>query len=97
MALTESTMLELGTIAPDFALTDVIAEKTVRRDDFRGNQALLVLFICVHCPYVKHIQANFTAFAKEYQARGLAVVGINSNDVENYPGDRPESCGAIEA
>ena len=56
MSLTESTMLELGTIAPDFALTDVVTGKTVRRDDFRGQKALLVMFICTHCPYVKHIE-----------------------------------------
>ncbi len=56
MALTESTMLELGTEAPDFALTDVTTGKTVRRDDFRGNKALLVIFMCAHCPYVKHIE-----------------------------------------
>ena len=58
MAKTESTMLELGTLAPDFALTDVISGKTIRRDDFRGMKALLVIFICPHCPYVKHIEKS---------------------------------------
>ena len=58
MATTESTMLELGTLAPDFALTDVVSGKTIRRDDFRGKKALLVMFICAHCPYVKHIEKS---------------------------------------
>ena len=66
MSLTESTMLELGTIAPDFALTDVVTGKTVRRDDFRGQKALLVMFICAHCPYVKHIEKGLAALGKDY-------------------------------
>ena len=70
MALTESTMLELGTTAPDFALTDVVTGKTVRRDDFRGNKGLLVLFICAHCPYVKHVEKGLAAFGKDYSTIG---------------------------
>src|SRR5262252_6577788 len=58
--------------------------------DFADAPALLVVFMCNHCPYVKHVQSKFTELAKEYQARGVAIVGINSNDVENYPDDRPE-------
>ncbi len=61
MALTESTMLQLGTTAPDFALTDVVTGKTVRRDDFRGKKALLVMFICTHCPYVKHVEKGLAS------------------------------------
>jgi peroxiredoxin len=89
MALTESTMLELGTQAPDFALTDVVSGKTVRRDDFKGSDALLVLFICAHCPYVKYIEKGLAQFGKDYADKPLAIVAISSNDAENYPADNP--------
>lgn len=85
----QSTMLALGTRAPSFRLPDP-SGKFISSDDFAGASVLLVVFMCNHCPYVKHVQARFAAMAKEYQARGVAVVGINSNDVENYPEDRPE-------
>jgi peroxiredoxin len=94
MALTESTMLELGTTAPDFALTDVISGKTVRRDDFRGRQALLVMFICAHCPYVKHIEKSLGALGKDYSTQPLAIVAISSNDVTTHPADSPEGLKA---
>ena len=75
MALTESTMLKLGTIARlDFALTDVITEKTVRRDDFRGKKGLLVLFICAHCPYVKHIEKSLGDLSADYEDKPLAII-----------------------
>jgi peroxiredoxin len=90
MALTESTMLELGTTAPDFALTDVISGKTVRRDDFRGKDALLVMFICAHCPYVKHIEKTLGALGKDYASKPLAIVAISSNDVASHPADSPD-------
>jgi peroxiredoxin len=90
MALTESTMLSLGTIAPDFALTDVISEKTVRRDDFRGNKALLVLFICAHCPYVKHIEKSLGKLCADYAGKPVAIVAISSNDAATYPADSPD-------
>lgn len=64
--------------------------KIFSSDDFASAKALLVVFMCNHCPYVKHVQAQFTRMAAEYQKRGVAVVGINSNDVENYPNDSPE-------
>jgi peroxiredoxin len=89
MSLTESTMLSLGTVAPDFALTDVVTGKTVRRDDFRGNKALLVLFICAHCPYVKHIEKGLAAMGKDYAGQPLAMVAISSNDVSSHPADSP--------
>ena len=89
MALTESTMLELGTIAPDFALPDVVTGKTVRRDDFRGQKALLVMFICTHCPYVKHIEKGLAALGMDYAGEPLGIVAISSNDAENYPDDSP--------
>jgi len=89
MALTESTMLELGTIAPDFALPDSVSGKTVPRDDFRGSKALLVLFICTHCPYVKHIEKGLAAMGKEYEKKPIAMVAISSNDVATHPADSP--------
>jgi peroxiredoxin len=90
MSLTESTMLELGTIAPDFALTDVVTGSTVRRDDFRGKKALLVLFICTHCPYVKHIEKGIAALGSDYAGKPIAVVAISSNDVTTHPADSPD-------
>jgi peroxiredoxin len=88
MALTESTMLELGTLAPDFALPDVVSGKTVRRDEFRGQKALLVMFICTHCPYVKHIEKGLAQLGADYAAK-LGIVAISSNDAESYPDDNP--------
>ena len=85
----QSTMLSLGTLAPEFRLPTPDG-KIVSSADFAGAPALLVVFMCNHCPYVKHVQSKFTQLAKEYQARGVAIVGINSNDVENYPDDAPE-------
>jgi len=89
MAETPSTMLALGTKAPHFRLPDPHG-KWVSVDDFKDAPALLVAFICNHCPYVKHIRRGFAELAKEYQAKGVGVVAINSNDAENYPDDRPE-------
>jgi peroxiredoxin len=88
MALTPSTMLPLGTTAPDFKLPDTNG-KTVALADFRDKPALLVLFICNHCPYVKHIRTGLAQLARDYLPRGVAIVGINSNDVANYPEDSP--------
>jgi peroxiredoxin len=89
MARTESTMLKLGTVAPDFALTDVVTGNTVRRDDFKGSDALLVLFICAHCPFVKHIEKDLAQFGKDYAGKPLAIVAISSNDAVAYPSDNP--------
>ena len=89
MALTESTMLELGTTAPDFALADVVTGRTVRRDDFRGSKALLVMFICAHCPYVKHVEKGLAAIGADFQGRPLSIVAISSNDVTTHPDDGP--------
>lgn len=88
MALTESTMLSLGTAAPDFALPDVVSGKTVRRDHFRGQKGLLVMFICTHCPYVKHIEKGLAQLGADYAGK-LGIVAISSNDAENYPDDSP--------
>jgi peroxiredoxin len=81
-------MLPLGTKAPDFKLPDT-AGKMVTLADFKNAPALLVLFICNHCPFVKHIRSGLAQLARDYQQRGLAVVGISSNDVANYPQDSP--------
>jgi peroxiredoxin len=88
MALTPSTMLPLGTAAPDFRLPDTNG-KTVALADFKGQPALLVIFMCNHCPYVKHIRAGLAQLARDYLPRGAAIAGINSNDVANYPDDNP--------
>jgi peroxiredoxin len=88
MVLTPSTMLPLGTQAPDFSLPDV-SGKTVKLSDFADAPALLVVFMCNHCPYVKHVAAGLAALGKEYQARGVAVVGISSNEIKNHPDDSP--------
>ncbi len=88
MVKTASTMLPLGTKAPDFSLPATDG-KMVSLADLTGAPALLVAFICNHCPYVKHVAAGFAALAREYQKRGVAVVGINANDVANYPEDSP--------
>ena len=97
MARTESTMLELGTVAPDFVLTDVVSGKTVRRDDFRGKKGLLVLFLCAHCPYVKHIEKDLGALSAEYAGTPLGIVAISANDAANYPDDHPEGLKAQAA
>ncbi len=90
MALTESTMeMELGIEAPDFALKDVVSGKIVRRDDFRGQNGLLVLFICAHCPYVKHLERGLAALGVDYDGKPLRIVAISSNDAKNYPDDSP--------
>jgi len=89
MAATPSTMLALGTPAPDFRLP-ACDGGVVARDDFAAAPGLLVMFICNHCPYVKHIRGGLAAFGRDYQSRGLAVVAINANDVASYPEDRPE-------
>ena len=90
MALTQSNMLELGTEAPDFSLPDVKSGRTVNRDDFRGRKALLVMFICAHCPYVKHVEAGIAALAEDFADQPVGIVAISSNDADNYPDDNPE-------
>lgn len=89
MALVPSTMLPLGTAAPDFSLPEPYTGRTVSLSDFDGVPALLVAFLCNHCPYVKHIADHFAAVAGGFQQLGVAVVGINSNDVTTHPDDSP--------
>ena len=89
MPETPSTMLDLGTTLPSFTLPDFNG-RAVSDTDFKGSRALLVAFICKHCPFVRHIRAEFARFAKEYEAKGLKVVAIASNDTTEFPEDGPE-------
>ena len=89
MVLTASTMLGLGIEAPDFQLPDVTTGETVSLDSFSENRALLVMFICKHCPYVVHVQEELARLGNEYQGRDVGVVAIAANDVDAYPGDAP--------
>ena len=89
MPETPSTMLELGTTLPSFSLPDFNG-KVVSDADFTGSKALLVAFICEHCPFVRHVRSEFARFAKEYEAKGLKVVAIMSNSIEEFPQDGPE-------
>ncbi len=90
MVMTASTMLPLGSQAPDFSLPNVDGT-TVSLADFDGKPGLLVMFICNHCPFVVHLREALAQFAREYQEKGLAVVAISSNDIESYPQDGPEA------
>jgi peroxiredoxin len=96
MTLTPSTMLPLGTSVPDFSLPDLTG-RVVSPDDFRDAPALLVAFICRHCPFVTHIRQGFATFATQYQQRGLAIIAINSNDVTAFPEDGPQGMRAEAA
>ena len=89
MARTPSTMLPLGTVAPAISLPDV-SGKMVSLSDYPDAPAILVIFLCNHCPYVKHVAEELAALGRDYQNRGVAVVGINANDADNYPEDSPE-------
>jgi peroxiredoxin len=89
MSVTASTMLELGTTAPDFELPDTNGAMVSRGD--HAGKPLLVMFICNHCPFVKHVRAKLAELGRAYQAKGVGVVGISSNEVANYPDDSPRN------
>ena len=91
MARTPSVMVDLGTPAPDFHLPDVVTGKMISLDTFADKTGLLVMFICRHCPYVKHIQHELAQLGRDYQDKDLGIVAISSNDAEKYPDDSPES------
>lgn len=95
MARTASTMLPLGTPAPDFTLPDTVSDRLVSLADFGDCQALLVMFICEHCPFVKHIQDQLAQLGRDYQDQSLGIVAISSNDVEHYPQDSPARLKAM--
>ncbi|MEN8249252.1 MAG: thioredoxin family protein [Bacteroidota bacterium] len=91
MALTPSNMLPLGTEAPDFQLPDVVSGNQVALDELLEAHGLLVMFICNHCPYVKHVQEQLVLISNDYQGKGIGIVAISSNDVEMYPEDSPDA------
>ena len=88
-------LLALGSPAPNFALPDVVSDQTVSLDDVAGAKALLVIFLCRHCPYVQHVKSVVGQVAKDYAAQGLAVVAISANDAAAYPDDAPASLKAM--
>lgn len=96
MVRTASTMLPLGTSAPDFTLPDTDG-KQVSLGDFAGSKALLVIFMCNHCPYVKHVADQLKQLSDDYLPQGVAVVGISSNDAEKYPDDSPAAMAEEKA
>ena len=95
MALTHSTMLALGTTVPDFELPDVVSGEIIRPDQFAGQHGLLVMFICRHCPYVIHVQQELSLLGRDYAGKSLGMIAISSNDVDNYPDDRPDRLRAM--
>lgn len=95
MALTASTMVALGTQAPDFHLPDVVSGKTISLSSFADKKALLIMFICRHCPFVKHIQNELTRIGKDYFTSDLGIIAISANDAQNYPDDAPDSLKAL--
>jgi peroxiredoxin len=97
MALTESTMLALGTPAPQFRLPDVTSGKTLGLSDLSGTKALLVMFICRHCPYVKHVQSELARLGKDYAGKSLSIVAISSNDAAMHLEDGPGSLREMAA
>lgn len=90
MARTPSNMLELGTVAPEFSLLNVLDDKNLSFSDVKGENGTLIMFICRHCPYVIHVQDEIARIADEFMPRGVGVSAISSNDVEKYPDDAPE-------
>ncbi|MEH2087250.1 thioredoxin family protein [Nostoc sp.] len=95
MALATSTMLPLGTKAPDFNLPEVVSGKATSLSTFADKKALLVMFICRHCPFVKHVQQELVQLGRDYFTSDLAIVAISANDAKNYPDDAPESLQAF--
>lgn len=95
MALTASTMLELGTKAFDFSLRDVVSGRTVTLDTFAGEKALVIVFLSRHCPYVQHVKAELAKLGKDYAEKSVGIVGISANDVKNHPDDSPANLKAF--
>ena len=94
MARTPSTMVPLGTNAPDFTLPDTISGRTTRLADFEGKKALLVIFLCNHCPFVIHVREGIAALGRDYEKKDVAIVAISANDPETHPDDAPDKLGA---
>jgi peroxiredoxin len=91
MARTESTMIALGTAAPSFTLEDVVTARHLSIEDLRRPHGLLVMFICRHCPFVKHVEQELAAIGKDFSPKGVGIVAISSNDADTYPDDAPPS------
>lgn len=89
MARTESTMLDLGTVAPEFSLLDTVTEKTMALHTLKGEKGTVIMFICNHCPFVIHVNPELTRLATTYKNKGIGFIAISSNDIENYPQDAP--------
>ncbi len=90
MARTPSNMIPLGTTAPAFTLPDTVSGNIYSLEELRGSSATVIMFICNHCPFVKHVNAGIVQLAKDYQSQGVGFIAISSNDVENYPDDAPD-------
>ncbi|WP_282179503.1 thioredoxin family protein [Maribacter stanieri] len=90
MARTESKMLALGTLAPEFSLLDTISKQTLNLHALNGEKGTVIMFICNHCPFVIHVNPEITKMAIEYKKKGIHFIAISSNDVENYPEDAPQ-------
>jgi thiol-disulfide isomerase/thioredoxin len=97
MAYIESTMLPLGTKAPDFKLPDTVSGRTLSLDDIKSDKATVIMFLCNHCPYVHHVNPEIVRLVADYKGKGVAFAGICSNDVENYPQDSPELMKEVAA
>ena len=95
MALTPSTMLALGTKAPDFKLPDVVSGNTISLSTYATKKSLLVMFICQHCPYVQHIKQELGRIGNDYAKKDIGIIAISSNDAANYPDDAPDSLKAM--
>lgn len=89
MARTPSNMLALGTKAPDFHLMDTVSGNVMALGDLKGSTGTVIMFICNHCPFVKHVNAELVRVANDYKEKGIAFIAISSNDIENYPQDAP--------
>jgi peroxiredoxin len=95
MALTPSTMLPLGTAAPDFSLPDVVSGQTIALATCAGKRALLVMFICRHCPYVVHVREELARLGRDYAGKDIGMVAVSANDATGYPDDAPEQLKAM--
>lgn len=91
MAATPSAMIALGTKAPDFTLPGTVSGRMMSLSELKSDRATVVMFICNHCPYVKHINSELVKFGNDYKAKGVSLVAISSNDVQQYPDDGPEA------
>ncbi|MEL6389944.1 MAG: thioredoxin family protein [Bacteroidota bacterium] len=95
MALTESTMLPLGTTAPNFHIRDVVSDRYFTLEDLASQTATVIMFICNHCPFVIHVNPELVRVAQDYRAKGVSFVAISSNDVTTHPEDAPDKMSIV--